>query len=526
MPVHPLTAQCVPFEASARAIVADAGTSAVYDSPAQLNDGWRGVRLSLNVSAVLGASPTLDVKIQVQDQVSKEWNDLPGAAFSQKTGAGNSDLIIYPGIAETANVSVSDTLSGVWRALATIAGTALTADSVTLTSDATAPDDGGTFVLGANTYTAKTALTEVKASSELVGDGSVAANNSIITIGDVVYTYKTALSQVRASVTLTSDATNPDDGGTLTLGYGQYLTVYTLKTTLGTTQNQIKIGATAAITLDNIKAAINASGTAGVEYSAVMQHPQIEATTNTDTTQLFQGRIGSGYEFQLGNVLQSGENATHLSFDSSLFVGGVDPVAYEVLIGADDDGCLANLDAAIKASGTAGTEYSTGTEAHPFVTSSVVTNTLTVTALEVGVAANDLDTLASTSPDSHQDWADTTLGGGTGNSTPGVDSIANEVLIGASAAAFLDNVKSAINGTAGEGTTYSTGTVAHPLIEATTNTDTTQLFVSRSGVSHTVADALASTTPTLTHTTFGATTLGGGNDAATFTFSLGGTLLP
>ena len=48
------------------------------------------------------------------------------------------------------------------------------------------------------------------------------------------------------------------------------------------------------------------------------------------------------------------------------------------------------------------------------------------------------------------------------------------VLIGASAAAALDNLKSAINLTAGAGTTYATAMTAHPEVVATTNTDTAQ----------------------------------------------------
>jgi hypothetical protein len=52
--------------------------------------------------------------------------------------------------------------------------------------------------------------------------------------------------------------------------------------------------------------------------------------------------------------------------------------------------------------------------------------------------------------------------------------LAYEVLIGANLAASLDNLKSAINATEGEGTTYGTGTVAHPNVTATTNTDTAQ----------------------------------------------------
>lgn len=55
-----------------------------------------------------------------------------------------------------------------------------------------------------------------------------------------------------------------------------------------------------------------------------------------------------------------------------------------------------------------------------------------------------------------------------------------EVLIGASAAAALDNLKIAINDTGGtEGTEYSVGTYAHPLVTATTNTNTTQLVEAR-----------------------------------------------
>ena len=53
--------------------------------------------------------------------------------------------------------------------------------------------------------------------------------------------------------------------------------------------------------------------------------------------------------------------------------------------------------------------------------------------------------------------------------------VANEVLIGANAAASLDNLKAAINGDAGAGTTYGTGTQAHSNVTATTNTDTTQV---------------------------------------------------
>lgn len=84
-----------------------------------------------------------------------------------------------------------------------------------------------------------------------------------------------------------------------------------------------------------------------------------------------------------------------------------------------------------------------------------------------------------------------------------------EVLIGASAAAFLDNLKSAINATAGAGTTYSTGTVAHPLVIATTNTNTTQVIEAIDGGE---AGNLIGTSETSDHLSWGDTEMAGGID--------------
>lgn len=82
-----------------------------------------------------------------------------------------------------------------------------------------------------------------------------------------------------------------------------------------------------------------------------------------------------------------------------------------------------------------------------------------------------------------------------------------EVLIGVSAAVALDNLKSAINGTAGAGSTYGTGTVAHPLVEATTNQNTTQVIQALTAGSD--ANDIA-TTETSEHLSWGAATMAGG----------------
>lgn len=89
------------------------------------------------------------------------------------------------------------------------------------------------------------------------------------------------------------------------------------------------------------------------------------------------------------------------------------------------------------------------------------------------------------------------------------DTVPYEVLIGASAAAFLDNLKLAINAGDGAGTNYSTGTVAHPLVTATTNTDTTQIIEAKTGGA--AANEIA-TTETSDHLSWGDDVMAGGVD--------------
>lgn len=85
--------------------------------------------------------------------------------------------------------------------------------------------------------------------------------------------------------------------------------------------------------------------------------------------------------------------------------------------------------------------------------------------------------------------------------------LADQVLIGASAAASLDNLKAAINNDAGEGTTYSNGTAPHSQVTATTNTDTAQTVEALSV--GTYANAFV-TTETCDNVAFGGGTMSGG----------------
>lgn len=177
--------------------------------------------------------------------------------------------------------------------------------------------------------------------------------------------------------------------------------------------------------------------------------------------------------------------------------------ANDVLIGADAEASLANLKKRLNLTGERGVTYGMDAVADPNVIGGTLTaTTLKVWARTIGTTPN---TLATTETSATLSWADTTLGGGTGTSDPGVTtagatfvldqntymavvrlaesiglpSVANQILWVTSEAVFLDNVKSAINRTGTPGTDYSSATEIHPTVEATTNTNTVQTFVAK-----------------------------------------------
>ncbi len=93
---------------------------------------YRGVRLFLDVTAVSGTNPTLNVKIQVKDPLAGNYHDIVGAAFAEETAAANAFLTIYPGLTAVADLVVTEVISGIWRAVATVGGTATPTVTFTL----------------------------------------------------------------------------------------------------------------------------------------------------------------------------------------------------------------------------------------------------------------------------------------------------------------------------------------------------------------------------------------------------------
>lgn len=111
-----------PNELKDATVFASAARTATENSDDQDNERHKGVLLVLDITAT-GGTPTLDVKVQAKDSVSGKYIDIPGAAFAQKSATGTDSLVIYPGVAETANRSVSDVIPRTWRVVATIGGT-------------------------------------------------------------------------------------------------------------------------------------------------------------------------------------------------------------------------------------------------------------------------------------------------------------------------------------------------------------------------------------------------------------------
>ena len=124
---------------------------------------------------------------------------------------------------------------------------------------------------------------------------------------------------VKATQTITSDTTAPSNGDTVVIG-GQ---TYTFKTALSssTAANEVLIGVSAAVALDNLKAAINKAAGGGTTYgSDTVANASVAATTNTDTTQVVEALVAG----VAGNSIAVSETSSHLSWGAATLENGVD----------------------------------------------------------------------------------------------------------------------------------------------------------------------------------------------------------
>lgn len=337
---------------------------------------------------------------------------------------------------------------------------------------------------------------------------------------------------------------------------------YTFKALPDTKADEIALGASTAEALTNFYNAING------DYGYISVNTQIVAVAKDATTVTVRGRVPGT---SLNTVATTGTALRTVWADTTLGGGtgasdagvttgaatvtigaitytfvdalsetyGADAVAYQVLAGANVAASLDNLKLAINGTGTAGTQYSTGTVAHEYVIATTNTDTAqTITSRAVGNAAftTAINALATTETLANTTWADSTFGGGTGASNPAVTTDAATFTIGditytgvlelsetsgatavpyqvlwvTSEAVFLDNIKLAVNASGVAGTDYSTGTYEHPQVYATTNGATTQVFVAKN--TGTAGNSIA-TTDTLANYSFTSTVMASGSGA-------------
>ena len=111
------------FENEEITILASAARTASVTVSLENRTG-RGLAMWVNVTAASGTTPTLNIKLQGVCPVSGVAFDIPGAALAEITDdTGDQDFVLYPGVAETNNVSVSDVLPRTFNVVSTIAGT-------------------------------------------------------------------------------------------------------------------------------------------------------------------------------------------------------------------------------------------------------------------------------------------------------------------------------------------------------------------------------------------------------------------
>jgi hypothetical protein len=310
---------------------------------------------------------------------------------------------------------------------------------------------------------------------------SVAATHATGTLTSGGTNFKDA---VKASLVLTIDGTNPTAGGTVTVD-GR---VFTFRAAAAMNDaTDVLIGSTAAGTTANLCKAIN-------------QVASVTADLTTSLTITVTAKVAG----TAGNSIAVDEDADHTSWagGATALAGGlaaetvtigtttytfknVCTAAYDVEIGSTLTLSLRNLKNAINKE-VPSIGYNVSTPAHTQVVAySSDATTLVVYGNVVGASLN---TVATTETCADAAWGGATLVDGVATTastvtiganvytqvdilseTLGAPAVANQVLRGASEETFLAALKAAINGVvASEGTLFSTGTVKHPYIVATT----------------------------------------------------------
>ena len=114
----------------------------------------------------------------------------------------------------------------------------------------------------------------------------------------------------------------PQQGDTVTIDGVTYTYVNNV-----TNGNQIHIGATAALSAQNLAYALSQTGTPGTDYSTtVVLNPQVSLNTYTASTVVVQARVPG----TVGNSISTTVSSTRMSWGASTLTGGANGVGYMV----------------------------------------------------------------------------------------------------------------------------------------------------------------------------------------------------
>jgi hypothetical protein len=100
--------------------------AATYNSNEYFNADARGLRIYVDITVNAGGTGTVIAKIQTKDPVSGNWLDQAGAVTASLSSVATTSLTIYPGVTETANVDVAESLGTQWRVSVTVGTQAVT----------------------------------------------------------------------------------------------------------------------------------------------------------------------------------------------------------------------------------------------------------------------------------------------------------------------------------------------------------------------------------------------------------------
>lgn len=348
-------------------------------------------------------------------------------------------------------------------------------------------------VIDTKTYRWRDQIAGIAASKTLTFT-AVAANGESVTVDTTVYDFVTALTEAKATSILTLTG-NPTDGNSVTIGS----TVYTFKETLAAAYD-VLIGVAATNTIDNLIAAITAGAGEGSTYgTGTVVHPDVTAVAGAgDTMDITANVVGTA-----GNSIVTTELSAVCSWTAGTMAGGIDSVLDEILVEAGTEAEIDNLVAAAMTGVGAGTKFSTGQPqlVNVTLTKTDATNML-ATAKVVGTAGNSI-AIAETCAQVAWAAGATFLSGGYATA------IANDVIIGGTAEASIDNLVLAIAAASGSGVNWGVDTVAHTTCDGTKGA--ADKFTATAKAYGDAGNAYAST-DTMGNATWGAATLAGGED--------------